>query len=144
MDDVIANDPVVARARSDPDALWVAIGHHRRIFHFWSRAADDVLSFDSRSLCKEGAALELIPDRDHWARQWPKGGPKSWANAGTDWGAIGAHLIAECYRAGLWKPPEDWRPIEGARIGAGKLTQRPASHKAVTRIRAAVEAELRT
>lgn len=138
MDDVIASDPALARAREDREALYVALGHHHRRFYFFVPRVSAVLSFDSRQLVREGAALELVPDRLHWARLFPKE-QGHWHRVTADWVDVGAHLIAECYRAGFWEAPERVRAAFALPVPV--VPKWTGGHALIGKIKRAVEAE---
>lgn len=141
MQDVIAADPSLARARGDREALYVALGHHQRRFYFFVSCITSVLSFDSRELCREGAALELVPDRDHWARLFPKA-QGHWRPPSPDWVNVGTHLIAECYRAGEWEPSPGVRAAFSLPV-PHMPTRYAGGHSMLTKVRRALEAEPR-
>jgi len=98
-----------SRAR-EPEPLFECRGHWFAPFGtsvpwlwIWSRAAGRVLGLRPSQLSSEGTLLTICPDVDHWRRNFPdrKG------SSGIDCVRASATLIAECYRAGLKKPPPD-------------------------------------
>lgn len=104
----------VAVSSGHAPRLYEALGYEGIYFFFRVAGGGRVVRFTSRGLSKGGAALELVPDKEHWRAYAPV------AVGGVDWVKVGARLIAESYEAGPYAPGvgEGPRPVGRPRRAA--------------------------
>lgn len=88
--------------------LFTPLGHYR--LHFYFRTSQGkVMWFDAAGLTRQGPALALLPDPQHWLAMYPKAGRPGV----TDWAAAGADLLKVAQDAGEYEPG----PLEGPNHG---------------------------
>lgn len=90
--------------------LYTPLGLHRNSCYF--RTSQGLLVwFSPTQLVREGPALMLVPDMEHWQALYP-----SRNGGGVNWRAIGAALIRQAQACGEYEPPAGYGPVNGSRL----------------------------
>lgn len=73
-----------------------ALGYDEGRFYLMSRNGKQIEEMTAQMLLSPSGLLRLVPDRNHWDRQYGNDKGK------IDWEAAGSQLMAECYKAGVF------------------------------------------